>query len=58
MHEATRQMVEQLSPAQSQSFFGRYNDKKKEPTTALLYCFFLGFVGGHEFYLESGKGVA
>lgn len=57
MEEGTRQLVEQLSPTQKQSFYDRYEDKKKDPTTALLLCFFLGGLGGHEFYLESGNGT-
>ena len=58
MKEATRKLVEQLSPAQQASFNSRYEDKKKDPTTALLLCLFLGAIGAHEFYLESGKGLA
>ena len=56
MKESTREIVQQLSSAQRDAFDGRYEDKKKDPTTALLFCLFLGGFGGHEFYLESGKG--
>jgi len=57
MNESTRQVVQQLSPAQRDAFDSRYEDKKKDPTTAFLLCLFTGGIGGHEFYLESGKGI-
>ena len=46
-----------MSPAQRESFRSRYNDKKKDTTTALLLCLSLGGIGAHGFYLECGKGV-
>ena len=44
---------EQLSPTQQTSFNSRYEDKKKDPTTALLLCLILGGIGAHEFYLNN-----
>ena len=46
-------LVEQLSPTQQASFNSRYEDKKKDPTTALLLCLILGGIGAHEFYLDN-----
>ena len=58
MKESTREVLESLSPAQRQAFNSRYEDKQKDPTTALLLCLILGGVGGHEFYLNKvTKGV-
>ena len=54
----TLKQVELLSPAQEASFNSRYEDKKKDPTTALLLCLVLGGIGAHEFYLNNvNKGV-
>lgn len=45
----TAQQPTQAAPAQN---------KQKNPTTAALFCFFLGFFGAHNFYLkESGLGI-
>ena len=58
MKESTREVVQQLSPAQRGAFDSRYEDKKKDPTTALLLCLILGGIGAHEFYLNNiNKGV-
>ena len=58
MKESTREVLESFSPAQRQAFNSRYEDKQKDPTTALLLCLILGGVGGHEFYLNKvTKGV-
>ena len=58
MKESTLKQVELLSPAQEDSFNSRYEDKKKDPTTALLLCLILGGIGAHEFYLNNvNKGV-
>ena len=58
MKESTLKQVELLSPAQATSFNSRYEDKKKDPTTALLLCLILGGIGAHEFYLNNVyKGV-
>ena len=58
MKEWTLKQVELLSPAQEASFNSRYEDKKKDPTTALLLCLILGGIGAHEFYLNNvNKGV-
>jgi len=53
MKESTLKLVEQLSPTQQSSFNSRYEDKKKDPTTALLLCLILGGIGAHEFYLNN-----
>ncbi len=53
MKESTLKLVEQLSPTQQASFNSRYEDKKKDPTTALLLCLIPGGIGAHEFYLSN-----
>lgn len=51
-------MMQQLPENKRMEFQMNFSGQKKDPTTALLLCFFLGGIGVHEFYLgNTGRGI-
>src|SRR5258708_26302766 len=46
------QLTEQLTPAQQRDVRRAYKARAKSETAAFLWCFFLGVLGAHRFYLR------
>jgi TM2 domain-containing membrane protein YozV len=51
-------LMKEMTDQQRMLFQSEMNRERKDKTTALLLCIFLGGVGAHRFYLgDSGKGI-
>ena len=52
------ELVKPMTAEQRMYFQTEYNSVKKDPTTGLLLCLFLGGLGAHHFYLgKVGLGI-